>query len=66
VDVRIPDSASGARSVPAGSDVAKARELLERAEHGCLIASSLRGTRILEARVIPADAAVVAESSDLA
>jgi organic hydroperoxide reductase OsmC/OhrA len=36
-------------TVAAGSDVAKARELLERAEHGCLIANSLRGTRTLEA-----------------
>ena len=41
--------------VPAGGDVAKARELLERAEHGCLIANSLRGTRTLEAEVVVAD-----------
>lgn len=39
-------------TVPVGSDVAKARELLERAEHGCLIANSLRGTRTLEAQVV--------------
>jgi organic hydroperoxide reductase OsmC/OhrA len=38
--------------VPSGSDAAKARELLERAEHGCLIANSLRGTRTLEMEVL--------------
>jgi len=38
--------------LPAGSDAAKARELLERAEHGCLIANSLRGTRMLEMEVL--------------
>jgi organic hydroperoxide reductase OsmC/OhrA len=42
-------------TVPAGADVAKARQLLERAEHTCLIANSLRGTRALEAEVIVAD-----------
>ncbi len=42
-------------TVPAGSDVAKARELLERAEHGCLIANSLRGSRALEAQVVTAE-----------
>jgi organic hydroperoxide reductase OsmC/OhrA len=41
-------------SVPAGADVAKARALLERAEQGCLIANSLRGTRTLESEVIEA------------
>ncbi len=38
-------------TVPAGTDVAKARALLERAEHGCLIANSLRGSRALETEV---------------
>ena len=38
-------------SVPAAADQDKARALLERAEHGCLIANSLRGTRTLETRV---------------
>ena len=38
-------------TVPAGTDVAKARTLLEKAEHGCLIANSLRGGRTLEATV---------------
>jgi organic hydroperoxide reductase OsmC/OhrA len=38
-------------TVAAGADVAKARELLERAEHGCPIANSLRGTRSLDAQV---------------
>jgi organic hydroperoxide reductase OsmC/OhrA len=42
-------------TVPPGTDVSKARELLERAEHGCLIANSLRGSRKLEARVVVAD-----------
>jgi len=42
-------------TVPAGSDVAKARELLERAEHGCLISNSLRGSRTLEAQVVTAE-----------
>jgi organic hydroperoxide reductase OsmC/OhrA len=39
-------------TVPTGTDAVKARELLERAEHSCLIANSLRGTRALDARVI--------------
>jgi organic hydroperoxide reductase OsmC/OhrA len=38
-------------TVPTGSDAAKARSLLERAEHSCLIANSLRGTRTLEVEV---------------
>lgn len=37
------------------SDVVKARELLERTEHGCLIANSLRGTRTLEVEVVTAE-----------
>lgn len=53
-------------TVPAGVDLAKARELLERAEHGCLISNSLRGTRVLEAEVI-SDAAIAqgSESAEL-
>jgi len=39
-------------SVPAGADAAKARALLERAEHGCLIANSLHGTRTLDTQVV--------------
>ena len=42
-------------TVPADAEVAKARQLLERAEHGCLISNSLRGSRTLEARVVAAD-----------
>jgi organic hydroperoxide reductase OsmC/OhrA len=42
-------------TVPAGTDVAKARDLLERAEHSCLISNSLRATRALEAQVVVAD-----------
>ena len=37
--------------VPPNCDIAKARTLLERAEHGCLIANSLRGERTLYAQV---------------
>lgn len=37
--------------VPASSDIGKARALLERAEHGCLIANSLRAERSLDAHV---------------
>ena len=40
--------------VPAGTDVAKAGALLERAEKSCLISNSLRGVRTLEAEVIAA------------
>ena len=43
-----------ALTVAPGSDDAKARSLLERAEHGCLIANSLIGARTLEAEVIEA------------
>ena len=39
-------------SVPVAADAAKARALLERAEHGCLVANSLRGTRTLETEVL--------------
>ena len=42
-------------TVPAGTDVGKAHQLLERAEHTCLISNSLRGSRALEAEVIAAD-----------
>lgn len=38
--------------VPAGTDEAKARQLLERAEHVCLISNSLVGQRTLEATVV--------------
>lgn len=41
-------------TVAPGSDSAKARSLLERAEHGCLIANSLLGARTLEAEVMEA------------
>jgi len=39
-------------TVPDGTDLGKARELLDRAEHGCLIANSLRGSRSLESQVV--------------
>lgn len=37
--------------VPLGSDAAKGRQLLEKAEHGCLISNSLSGTKHLDAKV---------------
>lgn len=37
--------------VPPGADIAKARLLLEKAERGCLISNSVRGTRSLAAEV---------------
>lgn len=41
-------------TVAAGSDHDKARRLLERAEHGCLISNSLQGTRTIETEVVSA------------
>jgi organic hydroperoxide reductase OsmC/OhrA len=38
--------------VPAGTDVEAARRLLEQAEHGCLIANSVRGARSLVVRIV--------------
>ncbi len=38
--------------IPASADEHKARELLDRAEHRCLIANSLKGTRELVAEVV--------------
>jgi organic hydroperoxide reductase OsmC/OhrA len=38
--------------VPAGPDVAKAKLLLEKAEHNCLITNSLNATRELVTEVI--------------
>jgi organic hydroperoxide reductase OsmC/OhrA len=39
-------------TVPASADTAKARSLLERTEHTCLVTNSLRGTHDLKAEVI--------------
>jgi organic hydroperoxide reductase OsmC/OhrA len=41
--------------VPPGADPARARRLLEQAEHGCLIANSLRGARALETEIVTAE-----------
>ena len=41
-------------TVPAGVDAVKARELLERAEHLCLVANSLRGKRTIETGIVAA------------
>jgi organic hydroperoxide reductase OsmC/OhrA len=38
--------------LPAEADAAKARKLLEKAEHVCLISNSLRGERVLVAEVV--------------
>ncbi len=43
-------------TVKAGADLAKAEELLERAEKLCLVANSLRGERLLETTVNTLDA----------
>lgn len=37
--------------IPAGADAAKARALLERAEHSCLVSNSVSGIRALETKV---------------
>lgn len=42
-------------TIPAGGDLTRARELLERAEQSCLIANSLRGTRTLQSEVVIED-----------
>jgi organic hydroperoxide reductase OsmC/OhrA len=47
-------------TVPSGADEAAARTLLERAEHGCLIANSLNGERQLKAAIVVAEAAAAA------
>ena len=39
-------------TVPPGTDHARARALLEKSEHVCLIANSLRGERVLEANIV--------------
>jgi len=43
-------------AVPPGADEAKARRLLERAEHGCLVANSLRGERTLAVELVNVEA----------
>jgi organic hydroperoxide reductase OsmC/OhrA len=48
-------------TVPSGSDETAARRVLERAEHGCLIANSLRGTRSLEPTIVISEAGAVAQ-----
>jgi organic hydroperoxide reductase OsmC/OhrA len=40
--------------IPPAGDAAKARALLEKSEHRCLVANSLRGTRSLVAEVVHA------------
>ena len=40
--------------VPAGTDSARARLLLEKSAHGCLVANSLNGTRELVASIVEA------------
>jgi len=43
-------------TVPSGTDAAKARELLERSERGCLVANSLKGERALQVTIVEASA----------
>lgn len=43
-------------TVPRGTDETAARKLLERAEHGCLIANSLRAERQLDAEIAAIEA----------
>jgi len=43
-------------TVPAGTDEAQARRLLEKAEHGCLVTNSLKFAPRLEAEVASAPA----------
>lgn len=50
-------------TVPAGVDAAQARELLQRAEHGCLISNSLRGPRVLNAQIVSADSSIAPVSA---
>jgi organic hydroperoxide reductase OsmC/OhrA len=38
--------------IPAGSDIERAKTLLEKSERDCLIANSLHGTRALEIRIV--------------
>ena len=44
-------------SVPPGTDVAQARRILERAEQGCLVSSSLKAGVHLEAMVVTSERA---------
>lgn len=41
--------------VPPGADAAKGKLLLEKSEHGCLVANSLLGERVLVTQVTHAD-----------
>jgi hypothetical protein len=50
-------------TVPSGADEALARRLLERAEHGSVIANSLRGARGLEVEIRPRESPASAASA---
>ena len=43
---------NAALHVPPGTDAGRAQKLMEKAEHGCLVANSLTGKRELVARVV--------------
>jgi organic hydroperoxide reductase OsmC/OhrA len=43
-------------TVSPGTDQTRARQLLEKAEHVCLVANSLRGERLLEVSIVTAAA----------
>lgn len=48
-------------TVPAGTDIGAARDLLERAEKGCLIANSVLGSRMLDAQIVAEEVEEVEE-----
>jgi organic hydroperoxide reductase OsmC/OhrA len=50
-------------AVPPAADVSKAQRLLEQAEHGCLIANSLRAERALSIEVITEESSTDAAQS---
>lgn len=39
-------------TIAPAADASRARTLLEKAEHGCLVANSLKGERILETQIV--------------
>jgi len=41
-------------TIARGTDPAKANQLLQKAEHNCLVANSLRAVRKLDARIVTA------------
>ena len=50
-------------AVPRGTDLERARRLLEQAEHGCLLANSLKGERQLQAEVCVEEQPVLVDTA---